>query len=225
MDSELNLMLENHKLDQLYNNNLFSVKSMSQLLGTWDNYSIDEKYQLENITKRDTLINKCFTFNGSYQSNLTYGEITRTGVDIILEKISTYKKITDKDVFVDVGSGTGKLLIHSAIKSNFKTFVGIEIQKERLQYSKIIKENILPEKPIFFINKDALDFDLSIGTVFFMNDVTFGIDLRNKIFNKLPKGSHFITFAYRPECKILKEEIDIPVTWSDKPVKYKYYIK
>ena len=75
MDSELNLMLENHKLDQLYNNNLFSVKSMSQLLGTWDNYSIDEKYQLENITKRDTLINKCFTFKGSCQSNLTYEPI------------------------------------------------------------------------------------------------------------------------------------------------------
>jgi len=36
MDKELKLLLDNHKLDQLYKNNLFSIKSICELLGNWD---------------------------------------------------------------------------------------------------------------------------------------------------------------------------------------------
>ena len=55
MDKELKLLAENHKLDLLYKNNLFSLKSICQLLGVWDNYTPEQKFQLENFTKRDTI--------------------------------------------------------------------------------------------------------------------------------------------------------------------------
>ncbi len=224
MDEELRLMMENHKLDMLYKHNLFSVKSISQLIGTWESYSPEHQYKLENLTKRDSSINRNFTYDGDYDDKFIYGEIKRPGVDTLINRISRYKKITDKDVFVDIGCGSGKILIHMGIKSQFKTLVGLEIQKERIEYAKLIKEEVLPEKPIFFLQKDVKDFDLSIGTVFFMNDVAFDKQTRLDIYNRLPKGAHFITAFKNPDCKILKEEMRLEVTWKNKEI-YNYYIK
>ena len=185
MDKELKLLLDNSKLDQLYKHNLFSIKSICESLGVWDNYSSEDKFKLENFTKRDTNINKHFTYKGNYNNNFTYGEILRTGVDEIINKINKYKKVSDKDVFVDIGCGCGKLIIHTAIKSDIKTFVGIEIVPQRLRYAKSIKEEVLPEhKSIFFIVKDVKDFDLSIASIVFMNDVCFDYDTRSDIFNR-----------------------------------------
>ena len=61
MDKELKLLLDNSKLDQLYKHNLFSIKSICEFLGVWNNYSPEDKFKLENFTKRDTDINKHFT--------------------------------------------------------------------------------------------------------------------------------------------------------------------
>ena len=225
MDKELKLLLDNSKLDQLYKHNLFSIKSICESLGVWDNYSSEDKFKLENFTKRDTNINKHFTYKGNYNNNFTYGEILRNGVDEVINKINKYKKVSDKDVFVDIGCGCGKLIIHTAIKSDIKTFVGIEIVPQRLRYAKSIKEEVLSEhKSIFFIVKDVKDFDLSIASIVFMNDVCFDYDTRSDIFNRLSKGSHFITSHEIKSCKILKEEFVVDVSWGDK-LKLYYYIK
>ncbi len=225
MDKETKDILDNSKLDQLYKNNLFSIKSMSQLVGTWDNYTKDEQWRLENLTPHDSSINGNFTYSGMYEKKLKYGEITQDGTETILEKINKYKKITDKDVFVDIGSGAGKLLIHMSIKSNFKTLVGIEIQKERYEYSKLLKNQFAENNPIFLLNKDVLEFDLSIGSIFFINDIYFSSNLCKNIYDKLPNGTHFITSKNRKECKILKETFDVSVSWSKDKSKFNYYIK
>jgi 16S rRNA G527 N7-methylase RsmG len=225
MDKELKLLLDNSKLDQLYKYNLFSIKSICEFLGVWDNYSDEDKFKLENFTKRDTTINKHFTYQGTYNTNYIYGEIIRSGVDDIIDKINKYRKPTEKDVFVDVGSGCGKLVIHTAIKSDIKTLIGVEIVPQRLRYSKRIKEDILPEnKSVFFIEKDVRDFDLSIATIVFINDTVFKLDLVKDIFNKLPKSCHFITAHKIPECKILKDEFLVDTSWGNK-LKLYYYIK
>ena len=143
MDKELKLLLDNSKLDQLYKHNLFSIKSICEFLGVWNIYSDEDKFKLENFTKRDTTINKHFTYEGAYNTNYTYGEIIRSGVDEIINKINKYRKPTEKDVFVDVGSGCGKLVLHTAIKSDIKTLIGIEIVPQRLRYAKYIKEEVL----------------------------------------------------------------------------------
>ena len=57
MDKELKLLLDNSKLDQLYKHNLFSIKSICESLGVWDNYSSEDKFKLENFTKRLDNIN------------------------------------------------------------------------------------------------------------------------------------------------------------------------
>lgn len=225
MDKDLKYLLDESKLDQLYKNNLFSVKAMSQLLGTWDSYSTKEQYELENLTKRDSNINKNYRYKDKYDNRLVYGEIMRNGVDVLIEKINKYQKISDKDVFVDIGCGSGKLLMHLSIKSKFKTLIGIEIQRERLEYGKSIKEKLFNDSPIFLINKDVFNFDLSIGTIFFMNDVCFDDNMCQKIYDRLPNSSYFITSKNRPECKILKEEIYLQASWRKDPIKFNYYMK
>lgn len=226
MDKELKILLDNSKLDQLYNHNLYSIKSICEFLGVWDNYSPEDKFKLENFTKRDTNINKHFTYEGSYNNNFTYGEILRNGVDEIIKKINKYKKVSDKDVFLDIGCGCGKLIIHTSIKSDIKTFVGVEIVPQRLRYAKYIKEEISPEhKSIFLIEKDIRDFDLSIASIVFMNDVCFDYDMRSDIFNRLPKGCHFITSHENVSCKILKEQFIVDVSSGNNKLKLFYYIK
>lgn len=225
MDKELKILLDNHKLDQLYKNNLFSIKSICELLGTWDEYSPEDKFKLETITKRDSKINKHFTYKGEYDTNLVYGEVLRTGVETIISKINKYKKPTEKDVFIDVGSGCGKLVLHTAISSNIKTLVGVEILSQRYNYAKYIKEMILPENnSVFFINKNIKDFNLSVATIVFINDVCFENRLVLDIYEALPKGCHFILSTEINDCKIMKEEFTIDVSWGAK-LKLYYYIK
>ena len=244
MDKELKQMLDNSKIDKIYSNSLFSLKSISEDLGIWEGFSNTEKMYLENITKRDSDLNKNFQFSGSYDSTLTYGEVTRKGVEVLSEKIEKYRKVTNKDVFVDIGGGTGKLSMHLGIISNLKTLVSVELIEIRHKYAKHTYEQVSPidNKSIFFINKNIKDFDLSIATVIFMNDVCLGKELRDSIYERIPRGCHFITSIERPECKILKEEILLDTSWKKPPEiltrenkvkylkvnnlsKYYYYIK
>lgn len=225
MDKELKKLLDNSKLDQLYKNNLFSIKSICELLGNWDEYSPEEKLKLENITVRDSKINKNFTYKGEYDKKLVYGEVLRSGVDVIISKIDKYKKPTEKDVFVDIGSGCGKLVMHMSISSNIKTLVGVELLTQRHNYAKYIKQNIIPDNnSVFFINKDIKDFDLSISTIVFINDLCLDNRLVLDIYESLPKGCHFILSRKINECKIMKEEFNIDVSWGGQ-LKLYYYIK
>ena len=227
MDKELKQMLDNSKIDRIYSNSLFSLKSISEDLGIWKEFSDTEKLYLENITKRDSDLNKNFQFSGSYDMNLVYSEITRKGVETLSEKIEKYRKVTSKDVFVDIGGGCGKLSMHLGIISNLKTLVSVELVDIRHKYAKKTYEQVAPidDKSIFFINKNIKDFDLSIATVVFMNDVCFSKELRDSIYEKIPRGCHFITSIERPECKILKEEILLNISWNKNKVKFYYYIK
>jgi hypothetical protein len=224
MSNELKLLADNYKLDQIYQNNLFTIKSICELLGVWNNYTPEQKFQLENFTKRDSNINKHFDFKGTYNLNYVYGELLRDSVETVIEKINRYKKISEKDVFVDIGSGAGKLVLHLAIKSDIKTLVGVEIVPQRNRYSKWIKEKIVHDKSIFFIEKDVRDFDLSIATIIFMNNICFDTNLIKDIYNRIPKGCNFISAVEIPECKILKEEFLVSTSWTSK-LKLFYYIK
>ena len=77
-----------------------------------------------------------------------------TVIEIIIEKINRYKKPSSSDVFIDIGSGSGKLVIHTAIKTEMNTLIGVEIIPQRAAYSKYIKSKFpLPDKSIFFIER------------------------------------------------------------------------
>ncbi len=227
MDEELKKIAIEHTLDNLYKNNFFSIKSICEHLNIWENYSSEEKFNLENLTAIDSELNKNFRFKGKYDKNLTNGEILRPGVENLFEHILKLKRdINPNDVFVDIGSGSGKLLIHAAIKLPLKTFVGIEIVEERVKYSKHILSKFNPgvDKKVFFINKDARDFDLSIAKIAFFNNTYFSDKLVDEIYQKLPVGCHIIT-AKPVNCKYLKDIFRLEVSWNNRPFGFRYYIK
>ena len=225
MSKDVNDLLQDYKLDQIHSNTLFSLKAISEQLGIWDNYSNDEKYRLENITSSDSNLNKHFQYDGTYITALKYGEITRKGIDTLIDKIFQYKKITDKDVFVDIGSGCGKAILHIALKSDIKTLVGIEILEIRNKYAKYIKDQVSINKDIFLINKDIFDFDLSISTIVLISSIYFTTSMIKEIWNKLPKGCHVIISDPISECKMLKEDFTLDVSWKKRGQRYYYYIK
>ena len=58
MDNNILKRIMNSELiDELYSNNLFTIKSIAKHLDIWDSLTSDEKNQLEKITTADSLIN------------------------------------------------------------------------------------------------------------------------------------------------------------------------
>jgi hypothetical protein len=223
---DLKQMLIDHKIDQIYKNTLTGIKQISEHLNIWENYSIEEKYKLENLTKSDSNLNKHFQHKDKYDVNLTYSEVLKEGVDILIDKILRYKgDVSVRDVFVDVGSGCGKLSLHMGVKSNFRTIVGIEIIESRHKYANYIKSQIdLDEDKVFLINKDILDFNLEISSVIFINDIYMEDKLVDQIWNKILKGTHVI-ITKEQDCKIVKETFEIPISGSKKKRVFYYYVK
>ena len=226
--------LVNSQVDTIYRDNFFSLKMICQHLKIWDNYSDEEKFEIETATKRDSLINGHFNHKKSYDKLMVYGELTKFGVPTLYNYIKGKKEITNKDVFIDIGSGLGKLLLHMGVISEFKTLVGIEYSDIRYKYSKHLQEKIgIIDKGVFFLNKDVRDFDLSIASVVFCDNVTWDKEICDFIWNKLPKGCHYINYK-KVENFSYHEVIELQTTWKvpekgdfKKLVcsKFNYYIK
>ena len=150
---EINKEIVNSQIDTIYRENFFSLKIICQHIKIWDNYSDEEKFDIENVTRRDSLINGHFKYDKTYDKSLTYGEISKLGGSILYDFIKKNKYITDKDIFVDLGSGLGKLVLQLGAISEFKTLLGIEISDIRYQYSKYLQEKVgILNKDIFGMN-------------------------------------------------------------------------
>jgi hypothetical protein len=57
MDDVLKRIMYFEKINEIYSNKLFTIKSIAQHLDLWDSLSVDEKNKLEKITIADSLIN------------------------------------------------------------------------------------------------------------------------------------------------------------------------
>ncbi|MEM7496045.1 MAG: hypothetical protein AAF471_08010, partial [Myxococcota bacterium] len=57
----------------------------------------------------------------------TYGEITIGGADQLLEAFD----LTAKDIFYDLGSGRGQLVLHAALATPARKSIGIELSRMR----------------------------------------------------------------------------------------------
>ena len=99
-------------------------------------------------------------------------ELNDKQIDILLE----FSELNSKDVFYDLGSGTGKVVIDVYKKANVKKSIGIEynkkyydIAKKRAKYE--LSENIVGKNVDFFHgnysdkNENGYVFDISDGTI------------------------------------------------------------
>ena len=84
----------------------------------------------------------------------TYGEILYASVDKLLAELS----LSDQDIFVDLGSGLGKVVIQTFLNSAVKESHGIEIIPELHQESLIAAQKVQNDLPDFFEGERRLTF-------------------------------------------------------------------
>lgn len=162
----------------------------------------------------------CDSFNNQ---NIVYGEITRDGVDKIINMIHKFKgKDLSNFSFIDLGSGEGKLCLHIASKTNFNNVTGIEIVENRYKLS--IKNYQKVEERlnnVNFINDDFMNYDISNFDVIFINDLCIKFKESKQLFDKCKLGTHFICFK---KISDPVEEFSLEGNWGRSPI-FKYFIK
>lgn len=229
MEDFLKTITNFDQINTIYQNELFTLKSISEYLGEWNNLSEEEKWKLENHTTADSLLNghveECYEklkkYNGS--EKFAYGEITKKGAEDIYKWIKSNIGITENDVFYDIGSGHGKMVMHFSLISNFKNNIGIELDNLRYKYCLDILNQIDCPENVEFINDDVLNCDLSSATHVFMNDALMSQSLINSIFEKLSPGTHIISIEenkFKPLATF-----DVEVSWMPIDVQFNYYLK
>jgi Histone methylation protein DOT1 len=183
----------------------------------------------------------------SGQAQLNVGEIAPSGVTQMLEELN----LNDTDVFIDVGSGVGNILVQVVLMTQVKRAVGLEIQTELAMKSRQAIEGAKDKYQldnIEVINGDIKDvhgeavLSLMDATVVYSNNSLFQPDdnlgLRAFIVNMYASRSHVrailltkrMCSRHSPNCKDefckLWEErkvLLVPCTWTQKLVEIYVY--
>lgn len=228
MEDFLKTITNFDSINKIYENKLFTSKSISKYLGEWDNLSIEEQYYLENQTTADSFVNgnieeyknSLRNYNGS--EKLAYGEITKSGVESIYKWIKSNVDSVEDVIFYDIGSGHGKMVMHLSLISNFKKITGIELNTLRYKYCLEILNQISYLDNVYFINDDVLNCDITDATIIFMNDALMPQELINSIFSMLKKGTIVISIEenkFKPF-----ETIEVEVSWMPVTLPFNCYI-
>jgi hypothetical protein len=227
MDDFIKKIANFDKINQIYSNDLITIKSITQYLGIWNNLSDLEKEELEKMTAIDSYMNghkdDYLSKVEKLEEDLGYGEITKSGTNTLYNYIKNNIQTSDDDIFYDIGSGHGKLILHLALISDFKFLKGVEIDKYRHLYSLDIKSKIDGIDNVIFINDDIRKLDISDAKIVFMNDTIFSKELISSIIEKLNTGTHIISFEENELNQI--GYLALNVSWMLSPVYFRHYIK
>ncbi len=121
--------------------------------------------------------------------NEIYGELYYYSI----VKLLKYLEITEKDHFLDVGSGLGKLVFQIFLTTKAASVTGIEINHQRYSISCKIRDQLKQQLPgIFngsrsldFLYDDFLNYNFSNINIIYVCSLVFSIDLLNAIGNKI----------------------------------------
>ena len=93
--------------------------------------------------------------------NPLYGEMTRKGAEAIFWKLKGHF-FNPAGVFYDLGSGQGKLTMHSALRSRLRKIVGVEYYKERVDTARSLSQQVdYPWVTPEFVQGNIFDMDFS----------------------------------------------------------------
>ena len=155
----------------------------------------------------------------------TYGEIPFNSLQTILDDL----KLTDQDVFYDLGSGVGKTVVQVALTTPAKKIVGIELSPTRnMRVRKVMivleRENIIPANKEFALEAgNFLDADLNDATIIYMCSTCYSPELMQSIVDKLSaipgeNKLRIVTLKKLPDNNAFKliKDYRLPMTWSKK---------
>ena len=155
--------------------------------------------------------------------NELYGELYYYSV----VKLLKYLDITEKDHFLDLGSGFGKIVFQIFLTTKAVSVTGIEINNNRFIVSNKIKEIITKELPKLFdnnrtlslINDDFLQHDFNNITIIYVCSTVFPLELLNVIAEKITTMNHLqkiISFRQLPNLNEfqLTKKIFVHADWD-----------
>lgn len=161
----------------------------------------------------------------------TYGEILPKSVHQLIK----YFKVSDQDIFYDLGSGNGKVPLQFYLTTPLKKSVGIELSKQRHQQAlkakkKASKKGLIDAKrSLRFIQADILKADFSDATLVYMCSTCYTqkmMDVLQSKMEKLKKGAKIATlkkFKKRKKLKLVTQLV-LPMTWSKSSSVYIYEV-
>ncbi|MFN8674086.1 MAG: methyltransferase domain-containing protein [Candidatus Sericytochromatia bacterium] len=145
--------------------------------------------------------------------NLTYGETTYFSIYQSLKFI----ELNEKDVFYDLGCGTGKT-VFTANTIFGANSTGIELIADFVDNANQISKE-LDLKNIKFLEKSIFEHNLKDGTVFYVTPTCFDPDNMKKLeekFKTLPKNARVIILSKRmdlPNFKFLGQK-ELYYSWG-----------
>jgi hypothetical protein len=148
-----------------------------------------------------------------------YGEITHNSVD----KLLNYLDLTSKDILYDLGSGVGKVVLHTALTTRVKKVCGIELSETRHNDAVLALEKAMAWAPhiyhrVEFKNDDLMKADLSSATVIYTCSTAFSLGFMKTLTDRLAKLSHkfrLVTLQDLPSERhfTLEDKIRLNMTW------------
>jgi len=160
----------------------------------------------------------------------SYGEILFPSMEKIIQTISFH----DHDIFIDYGSGLGKIAAQVFLSTPAKAVYGIEIEPELYESSIRSTNHIAAELPEFyypnrkleFFCGDFLSYPLPNATIIMVASPCFGLSMINQLakrFDEEPNLRYIISLRPIDQMKRLSFKKAIPVqgTW-DKALCYIY---
>ncbi|MCA9508459.1 MAG: hypothetical protein KC505_08565, partial [Myxococcales bacterium] len=120
-----------------------------------------------------------------------YGEIRHAA----LNKLLAFLKLDKKDVFYDLGSGVGKVVIHTALTTLVKKSVGVELSLLRYKeasvaFGRACEYEPLLKSKITLLHKDLMSVDLSEATVIYVCSTAFSIKFMKEVSKRLAQFTH-----------------------------------
>lgn len=178
-----------------------------------------------------------------------YGEILYESCALLISEL----KLTDQDVFYDLGSGLGKFVSQVYLTSPVKKAWGIEFSENRFERAQKATANLIKiqetsfefenkmrkvfgkdalvktkKKKFGFTNMDMLQADLSDATVVFTCSTCFGQEFMQKLTDKLAanNGLRILTLVQLPYHKHVHyvNTYVLPMTWSAETPVYSYIV-
>ena len=166
---------------------------------------------------------------------ITYGELSYDSLDKILTHFNN-----DFNIFIDIGSGRGKLCLYASGLDNINKSIGIELVKERHNDAISLKNKLKKFsniQKVEFYNEDIFKINMNTfinknnKVLIWISNLCFNEELNEKLFNKLikelPKGV-IISCSKKPtKNKILEDigKIEVNMSWSEKSPIYFLKIK
>jgi hypothetical protein len=160
--------------------------------------------------------------------NATYGELTPRGFSKLLRKLDP----KPSDVFYDLGSGTGKVVLQMAMSAPLKRCVGYELSSSRSSVARsrlrlARQQGHIQAKRTAFYTSDFMEVPMKDATLVYACATAFSNRFMLRLMRKLaalPKPITFVSLRVLDDHKsfVEEDEFTLHTSWDTKCPAYVY---